>query len=296
MVSLLESAAKIAARTRIDSQLEEIRQALENNFKYEPRLSPEELQKTWDEIASTAREALKADLSVRSEKIDIAANLVRAFVSKYEEFVSSPEAREYFESLAFRLDGGAKLLQGLYAICEGKAEGGVLPKMQKIYEGVDKVDRAIEEYPLLLPDLTGQIFADLANAILADTNQIAPAENGSEDSQQIESYKRMLSHCARSILWQVDKYEGQRTAEQAAEEKLKNFYPDLETYEYMEGQAKIFARHLPRLQEKYPDMYVRFENGEVFDWDEDELTLVQRSEKQCGRQLFFIGEVVANNV
>lgn len=294
MVSLAESAAKIASRTRIDSQFKGIQQYLENNFKYEARLPKDELHKGWNEIYRTASEALAADLAVKSEQVDRAANLVRAFISEYEEFISDPEAREYFESLAFDLDGGAKLLQGLNAICEGKAEGGVLPKVQKIYEGVNLVDRSIEEHPFLLPDVTSQ-FKDLANAILADTSQIAPAENGSEDSQQIESYKRMLSHCARSILWQVDRYERQRTAEQAAEEKLKNFYPDLETYEYMEGQAKIFARHLPRLLEQYPNMYVRFENGEVFDWDEDELTLVQRSERECGRQLFFIGEVVAKN-
>ena len=295
MVSLAESAAKIASRTRIDSQLEEIRQALENNFKYQARLSADELNKAWEEIALTAIEALKADLSVRSEKLYRAANIVRAFLSKYEEFISAPEARENFKLFAVSLDANAKLSQGIYAICESNTEGGVLRGIQKIYEGVDIVDRAIEEYPLLLPDFTGQLFADLAYRTLAYTDQVAPAENGSEYLQQIESYKRMLSHCARSILWQVDKYERQRTAEQAAEEKLKNFYPDLETYEYMEGQAKIFARHLPRLQEKYPNMYVRFENGEVFDWDEDELTLVKRSEKKCGRQLFFIGEVVANN-
>lgn len=146
-----------------------------------------------------------------------------------------------------------------------------------------------------MPDLTGQIFADLANAILAYTNQIAPADNGNEDSSQIATHKRMLSYCAISILWRVEQYKKQRTAEQEEEEALKNLYPDLETYEYMEGQGKIFDLHLPRLQEKYPNMYVRFENGVVLDWDEDDMKLVERSEQKCAGKLFFIEKVVAKN-
>lgn len=98
MVSLAESAAKIASRTRIDSQFKEIQQYLESHFRYEARLPKDELHENWNEIYRTAREALEADLPVKSEKVDRAANLVREFVSEYEELISAPEASKNFES------------------------------------------------------------------------------------------------------------------------------------------------------------------------------------------------------
>lgn len=47
-------------------------------------------------------------------------------------------------------------------------------------------------------------------------------------------------------------------------------------YEYESKQEYLFYKHLPNLIKKYSGLYVWFEDGEVKDYDEDEVTL-------CGR-------------
>ncbi|WP_206814304.1 hypothetical protein [Chroococcus sp. FPU101] len=62
-------------------------------------------------------------------------------------------------------------------------------------------------------------------------------------------------------------------------EKLKKAYLHRgreKEYEYESKQEYLFYKHLPSLIKNYSGLYVWFEDGEVKDYDQDEVTL-------CGR-------------
>lgn len=73
---------------------------------------------------------------------------------------------------------------------------------------------------------------------------------------------------------------------------IKDLYDDNESYVYMENQGKLFDSILPKLKDKYQNMYVHFENGKVLDYDEDENILIDRVLENNNYQDVFIERVI----
>ncbi|MEB3336294.1 MAG: hypothetical protein VKJ46_02460 [Leptolyngbyaceae bacterium] len=69
-------------------------------------------------------------------------------------------------------------------------------------------------------------------------------------------------------------------------------YPDPEVLDYMEKQEILFTQHKPELLEKYPGMYVLFEDGKVLDCDTDEEALVLRAYEHTGPRPLFVKKVL----
>lgn len=57
---------------------------------------------------------------------------------------------------------------------------------------------------------------------------------------------------------------------------IKDLYWDLEAYNYLQEQEKLFNQYLPNLTKEYAGKYVVFENNHVIDFDEDEDNLLSR--------------------
>ncbi|MBZ8180256.1 hypothetical protein [Oscillatoria salina] len=72
----------------------------------------------------------------------------------------------------------------------------------------------------------------------------------------------------------------------------KTVYPDPEIMAYMEHQAKLFDLQRAELLNKYRGMYVVFEDGEVLDFDRDEVALVIRTYEKMGRRPMFVQKVL----
>lgn len=74
-------------------------------------------------------------------------------------------------------------------------------------------------------------------------------------------------------------------------EKLKKAYFKRgreKEYIYEERQSELFYKHLPILIKNYSGLYVWFEDGDVKDYDQDEVTLcgrVVRSDAVRGREI-----------
>ena len=74
-------------------------------------------------------------------------------------------------------------------------------------------------------------------------------------------------------------------------EIAKSLYPDLETYNFIQQQAKLFTEMSPELIKKYHGQYVYFENGEVLASDTDEERLLDFVEDKYGLKPMLIEKV-----
>lgn len=74
-------------------------------------------------------------------------------------------------------------------------------------------------------------------------------------------------------------------------EIAKSLYPDIETYNFIQQQAKLFAEMLPELINNYEGQYVYFENGEVLASDTDEERLLDFVEETYGLKPMLIEKV-----
>lgn len=68
-------------------------------------------------------------------------------------------------------------------------------------------------------------------------------------------------------------------------------YPDPEVLEYIEHQAQLFDQMRPELLKHYRDQYVWFEDGNVFDSDENQTVLVIRIYSKTGPRPLLIKKV-----
>ena len=71
----------------------------------------------------------------------------------------------------------------------------------------------------------------------------------------------------------------------------QNLYPDVETYNFIQQQAKLFGEMLPELIENYNGQYVYFENGKVLANDTDEERLLDFVEEEYGLKPMLIEKV-----
>ncbi|MGG6262794.1 hypothetical protein ACQ4M3_20490 [Leptolyngbya sp. AN03gr2] len=60
------------------------------------------------------------------------------------------------------------------------------------------------------------------------------------------------------------------------EEQLKALYPNVEAYEYMEHQGRLFDQMRSRLMETYANLFVHFEDGKVLDSALERRSLLER--------------------
>lgn len=74
-------------------------------------------------------------------------------------------------------------------------------------------------------------------------------------------------------------------------EIAKSLYPDLETYHFIQQQAKLFEEKLPELVKNHEGEYVYFENGEVLASGSDEERLLDLVEEKYGFKPMLIEKV-----
>ena len=104
--------------------------------------------------------------------------------------------------------------------------------------------------------------------------------------QIIDLVKQLPPEEQKEVIEAIEEDKNHREFEVAV-----SLYGDIETYQYMEEQGKLFDRMLPELLEKYHGMYVYFENGEVLEADLDEEKLIDLAEQKYGYKPMFIEQV-----
>ncbi|MBP0017465.1 MAG: hypothetical protein J7647_07900 [Cyanobacteria bacterium SBLK] len=104
--------------------------------------------------------------------------------------------------------------------------------------------------------------------------------------QIIDLVKQLSPEEQQAVIEAIEEAKHRREVEVAI-----RLYGDIETYQYMEEQGKLFDSMLPELLEKYQGMYIYFENGKVLEADFDEEKLIDLAEQKYGYKPMFIEQV-----
>ncbi|MEM8718066.1 MAG: hypothetical protein AAGE84_01990 [Cyanobacteria bacterium P01_G01_bin.39] len=185
-------------------------------------------------------------------------------------------------------------IQGFEVILNSFKQSEMISFLEEFYNGLDLIVRVLEDSVLTY----NYFYLNTSLGILIhDFIIIAPEFV----EKKINQFKGKSYNTSKFIYWQrlifralasaTDTLSSNNASETTRESTIKELYPDQESYKYMETQGQLFDKSLPKLNQKYRDMYVHFEDGKVLDYDQDEDTLIDRVLENNNYQDVFIEKV-----